>query len=198
MEWNTVAGEEIISAEAINKLGANSHCSIKKSNSPKKNVDKKKGYRCGLPFKPNRIKECKGINSKYLNFSKVAHFAKVCCQQKIVKVIEDKSIDGTVIDGKGSQNETYQLNIWKIKLSQNALKFDIPSKYDCMKPLFINNRVVKISTHASAKVLVCGMTQVRSFHKPNKLKPSTAKINPCNSIPIKVGRSALCSFTLIN
>ena len=182
----------------INKLGANSYCSIKKSDSPKKNVDKQKGYRCGLPFKPNRIKECKGINSKCLNFSKVAHFAKVCCQQKIVKVIEDKSIDGTVIDGKGSQNETYQLNIWKIKLSQNVLKLDIPSKHDCMKPLFINNRVAKISTDASAKVLVCGMTQVRSFHKPNKLKPSTAKINPCNSIPLKVGRSALCSFTLIN
>ena len=35
---------------------------------PKKNDDKKKCYKCGLPFKPNHVTECKAINSKCLNF----------------------------------------------------------------------------------------------------------------------------------
>ena len=127
------AGEERILAEAINKLGSYSYRSIKESNSQKKNDGKKKCHRFDLPYKPNNIKKCKGINSKCLNSSKVGHFAKVCCLQKF---IEDKS--STINDEKGSENETYQLNIWKIKLSQNVPKFNIPNKYYFKKHLFIN------------------------------------------------------------
>ena len=46
--------------------------------------------------------------------------------------------NSTINDEKGSENETYQLNIWKIKLSQNVPKFNIPNKYYFKKHLFIN------------------------------------------------------------
>ena len=62
---------------------------------------KKKCYRCVLPYL-NHVKECKIVNLKCLNCSKVGHFAKVCHQKKTVQVIEDKSIDGRNNDESGS------------------------------------------------------------------------------------------------
>ena len=98
--------------------------------------------------------------------SKVGHLSKVCHQQKTVKVIEDKNIDGIYSD----ENETYQLNIWKIKLSQNVPKFNILKKHDFKKHLFINNQVVNILIGVSAKFLVCGMTQAKSWGILDKSK----------------------------
>ena len=155
---SAVVGEDRISGEALNKLSSKLYRSIKKNNSPKKNDDKKKCYKCGLPFKPNHVRESNVINSKCLNCSKVVHFVKVCRQEKTIKVVEDKSMDGANSDESGSENETYQLNSWKIKLSQNVPKFNIMNKQDFKKHLFINNRVVKILIDMGAKVLDCGMT----------------------------------------
>ena len=101
-----MAGEERISGTAMNKLGSSLYCSIKENNTPEKNNDKKKCYRCGLPFQSNHVKKCKAINSKYLNCSKIGYFAKVCCQHKTLKVIEDKSMDGVINGESGSENET--------------------------------------------------------------------------------------------
>ena len=93
-----------------------------------------------------------------MNCSKVVHFVKVCCQEKTINVVEDKSMDGANSDESGTENETYQLNSWKIKLSQNVPKFNILNKQDFKKHLFINNRVVKILIDMGAKVLDCRMT----------------------------------------
>ena len=103
---SAVAGEERISVAAINKLGSYSYCSIKKNNSQKQNSNKTKCNRGGLPFKPNHL-QCKAINSKCLNCSNVDHFTKVCCQQKTIKVVEDKCMDGTNSDKGGSEDERY-------------------------------------------------------------------------------------------
>ena len=180
------AGEERISGAVINKLGSYSYHSIKKNNNPKTDNDKKRCYRCNLPFKPNHLKKCKAINSKCLNCSKIGHFAKVCHQKKTIKVVEDKSVDDADSGENGSQNETHQLNIWKIKLSQNFPKFNIPKKHDFKKHLFINNRVVKTFIDTGAKASVCGMKQAKLWGILGKLKPSTAKIHTWNSMPIKL------------
>ena len=103
---SAVAGEERISVAAINKLGSYSYCSIKKNNSQKQNSNKTKCNRGGLPFKPNHL-QCKAINSKCLNCSNVDHFTKVCCQQKTIKVVEDKCMDGKNSDKGGSEDERY-------------------------------------------------------------------------------------------
>ena len=164
-------GEERISGAATKKLSSYTHYSIKKINSPRKNDYEKKCYKCGSPFKPKHVKGRKAINSKCLNCSKVGHFAKVCRQQKTIKVIEDKSMDGE----SGGENVTYQLNIWKIKLSQNVPKFNIPKKYDFKKHLFINNRTVKILIDKGTKVLVCRMTQAKLWGILDKLKTINRK-----------------------
>ena len=67
-------------------------------------------------------------------------------------------MDGANSDESGTENVTYQLNSWKIKLLQNVPKFNILNKQDFKKHLFINNRVVKILTDMGAKVLDCRMT----------------------------------------
>ena len=85
-------------------------------------------------------------------------------------------MDDSNSDESGSENETYQLNIWKIKFSRNVPKFNIPKKHDFKKHLFINNRVVKILIDVG--VSVCRMTQAKSWGILDKLKPSTAKIHP--------------------
>ena len=118
-------------------------------------------------------------------------------KQKTIKVVEDKSVDDDNIDESGSENETYQLNIWKIKL-KDVPKFNIPKKHDFKKHLFINNRVVKILIDTGAKVSLYGITQAKSWGILDKLKPSTTKIHPYNSIPIKVRETALCSVTFKN
>ena len=46
-----------------------------------------------------------------------------------------------------------------------------------------------------AKVSACGMKQAKSWGILDKLKPSSAKIYPYNSVPIKVRGTALCSVT---
>ena len=69
------AGEEKISGRAINKIRPYSFRNLKKCNNPKKNDETKKCYRCGSPFKPNHIKDCKAINLKCLNCGKIGHFA---------------------------------------------------------------------------------------------------------------------------
>ena len=143
--------------------GSYSYHSIKKNNSPKEKDDKKKCYSCGLPFKPNHVKEYKAINSKCLNCNKVGHFARVCCQQKTIKFVKDKSMDGTNSDKRGSKKETYQLSIWKIKLSQNISKFNIPNKHNLKKYLFFNNQVVEILIDTGAKVSVCRMMKAKSW-----------------------------------
>ena len=119
---------------------------------------------------------------------KICHFAKVC-QQESVKVVDNKT-------SKESENEndTYQLNIWKIKVSQNVAKFNAPTKHDFTKHLFINNQNVKILIDTGAKVSVYGMKQAKSWDILDKLKPS-AKIHPYNSVPIKVRGTVLCSVT---
>ena len=194
MKYESAAtGEERTLGAAINKLGSYSYCSIKKNNNPKKNDYKKKCYSCALSFIPDHVKEWKAINSKCFNYSKVGHFAKVCRQQKTIKVVENKSMDDANSGESGSENEIYQSKIWKIKLSQNVPKFNIPKKHDFKKHLFINNRVVKTLIDTGAKVLVCRMTQARSWGILHKLKPSTAKIHPYYSIPIKFTGTALCS-----
>ena len=66
-------------------------------------------------------------------------------------------MDDVDSDENGSKNETNQLNIWKIKLSQNVPKFNILRKHDFKKHLFINNRAVKILIDTGAKVSVCRM-----------------------------------------
>ena len=144
--------EERISGAAVNKLDSDSSRSIKKNNIPKKNNDKKKCCSCGLPFKPNHVKERKAINSKCSNCSQVSHFPKIFHQQKTIKVIKDKCRDGANSDESGKKNEAYQLNIWKIKLSQNVPKFNVLKQYDFMKHLSISNRVVKILIDVGVKV----------------------------------------------
>lgn len=133
-----------------------------------------------------------------MSCSKVGHFAKVFCQLKTVKVVEDKSMDSTNNDESWSKNETYQLNIWKINLSQNIPKFNFLNKHDFKKYLFINNWVLKILNDTGVKVLVCGMMKARLWDSLNKLKPSTAKIHPYTSTPIKVRGTALSSITFKN
>ena len=65
-------------------------------------------------------------------------------------------MDDANSDESGSENETYQSNIWKIKLSQNVPKFNISKKHDFKKHLFINNRIVNILIDTGTKVSVCG------------------------------------------
>ena len=55
-------------------------------------------------------------------------------------------------DESGKKNEAYQLNIRKIKLSQNVPKFNVSKQYDFMKHLSISNWVVKILIDVGAKV----------------------------------------------
>ena len=107
-------------------------------------------------------------------------------------------MDDANSDESGSENETYQSNIWKIKLSQNVPKFNISKKHDFKKHLFINNRIVNILIDTGTKVSVCGMTQEKSWGILHKLKPSTAKIHPYNLILIKVRGTALSSVTFKN
>ena len=90
---------------------------------------RKKCYRCGSHFKPNHIKECKAINSNCLNGGKIGHFTKVC-QQKSVQVVGDKTSEQSE-----NENDTYQLNTWKIKVSQNVPKLNVPTKHDFTKNL---------------------------------------------------------------
>ena len=90
-----------------------------------------------------------------MNCSKFGHFAKVRRQQKTIKDIENKSMDGA------KSGETYQLNICKIKLSQNIFKFNIPKKYNFKRYLFINNRLVKVLIETGANVLVSGIMQAK-------------------------------------
>ena len=71
-----------------------------------------------------------------MNCGKIGHFATVC-QQKSVKVVDDKT-------SEESENDTYQLNISKIKVSQNVPKFNVHTKHDFTKHLSINNQIVKI------------------------------------------------------
>ena len=99
---SAAAGEEQISGGALNKISPYSFHKVKNKNNPKRNDEKKKYYRCGSPFKPNHIKDCKAINSKCLNCGKISHFAKVC-QQKNVKVIDNKTSEESE-----NENHTYQ------------------------------------------------------------------------------------------
>ena len=87
-----------------------------------------------------------------------------------------------ISDESRNENETYQLSIWKIKLSQNVPKFNILKNHDFNKHLFINNWVAQVLIETVAKVPVGGMTQVNSWGILHKLKPSTAKIHPFSSI----------------
>ena len=135
---SAAAGEERISGGVINKISPYKFSNLKRNNNSKTKDEKKKCYRCGVPFKPKHTKECKTINSKCLNCNKIGHFAKVC-QQKSVKVVDEKTSEESE-----SENDTYQLNIGKIKVSQNVPKFNVPMKHDFTKHLFINNGVVKI------------------------------------------------------
>ena len=78
-------------------------------------------------------KRMQSLKFKILNCTKIGHFAKVC-QQKSVKVIDEKTSEESE-----SENDTYQLNLWKIKVSQNVPKFNVATKHDFTKHLFINN-----------------------------------------------------------
>ena len=84
-------------------------------------------------------------------------------------------MDDANSDENGSKNETYQLNTWKIKLSQNVPKFNIPKKHDFKNHLFINNRVVKSLIDTGAKVSVCGMTPAKSWGILDKLNHQPQK-----------------------
>ena len=88
------------------------------------------------------------------------------CQQKSVKVVDNK-----MSEESENENDTYQLNIWKIQVSQNVPKFNVPTKHDFTKNVFINNRIVKILIDAGAKVPVCGVKQAKSWGILGKLKP---------------------------
>ena len=124
-----------------------------------------------------------------MNGGKIGHFVKVY-QQKSVKFVDNKMSEEIE-----NENDTCQLNIWKIKVSQNVPKFNVPTKHDFTKNLFINNRIVKILTDAGAKVPVCGVKQAKSWGILGKLKPWSAKVHPHNSVPIKVRGTTLCSVT---
>ena len=99
---SATAGEEQISGGALNKISPYLFHNVKNKINLKRNDEKKKYYRCGSPFKPNHIKDCKAINSKCLNCGKISHFAKVC-QQKNVKVIDNKTSEESE-----NENHTYQ------------------------------------------------------------------------------------------
>ena len=150
----------------------------------------------------NSIDFYKGIFSHVI--PKLVISSRSPAKQKTIKIIEDKSMDGANSGKSGSKNEAYQLNIWKIKLSQNVPKFNSPKKHDFKKHLFISNRVVKILIDWGPTVSVCGMTQTKSWGILDKLKPSTVKIHPFqfnsiyNSKPILVRRTALYSVTFKN
>ena len=124
-----------------------------------------------------------------MNCGKIGHFTKVC-RQKSVQVVDDKTSEQSE-----NENDAYQLNIWKIKVSQNVPKFNVPTKHDFTKNVFINKRIIKILIDAGAKVSVCGMKQAKSWGILDTLKPSSAKINPYNSVSVKVRGTALCSVT---
>ena len=85
-----MAGEEKLPGGAIKKLGLCSYFSIKKSNSPEKNSDKKKCFICSWSFKSSHIKQCKAINSNCLNCIRAGHFAKACSQEKTIIVLRIK------------------------------------------------------------------------------------------------------------
>ena len=85
-----VAGEEKLPGGAIKKLRLCSYFSIKKSNSPEKNSNKKKCFIRSWSFKSSRIKQCKAINSNCLNCIRAGHFAKACSQKKTIIVLRIK------------------------------------------------------------------------------------------------------------
>ena len=76
---------------------------------------------------------------------------------------------------------------------QNVPKLKVPTKQCFSKHLPINNRSVKILIDTGAKISVCGMKQSKLWGILDKSKPSSAKIHPYNSVPIKVRGTALCS-----
>ena len=80
-------------------------------------------------------------------------------------------------------------------VSQNVPKFEVSKKHDFTKHLFINNRILEILTDTVANVSICGMKQTKSWSILYELKPSSGKIHPYNSVPIKVRGTGLCSFT---
>ena len=126
---------------------------------------------------------------KCLNGGKIGHFVKVY-QQKSVKFVDNKMSEEIE-----NENDTCQLNIWKIKVSQNVPKFNVPTKHDFTKNLFINNRIVKILIDTGAKISFCETKQAKLWVILDKLKSSSAKIHPYNSVSIKVRGTALCSVT---
>ena len=193
---SAVYGKETISKTTIDRVGAYSYRNIskppidKQSNQPASHNDSpRKCYRCGDKFNTGHMKKCRAVKAKCFNCNKIGHFTDVCKQKSIQ--VTDVALDNT----EDTASETYRLNIWKIKASQNTPTFISKDSNNFQCRLIVNNNSAQLLVDTGAKVSVCGMKQASEWGILNRIIPSTIRIYPYRSDPIQIRGTALCSVS---
>ena len=180
---SAVTGEQQITHQ-VNKIGSYSYRSIDRKH--QKNTGREssnKCYRCGDAFVKGHMMNCKATNA---TCGTKGHYGAVC-KRKDVKSAEPSH------EEEHEEYKVLKLNIWRIKTSQHMLKF---SQNVCDFKVFqVNNRLIKLLIDTGAKVSVCGTKQAKTLGLLDKIRPSSARIHPYNSEPIKVRGIAICAVT---
>ena len=89
---------------------------------PSKTVEQdssRKCYRCGDRFNSSHIKKCKALKARCSNCDRVGHYMQRYVLQELRSKLQSTPND----EEETLDTETYRLNIWKIKASQNVPKF---------------------------------------------------------------------------
>ena len=187
-------GKDKMSNATVSKLGAYSYKNMTKNNNDRRSNKsspqrKNKCYRCGDDFNSKHLRFCEALKAKCEKCGRIGHLAKVC-QQKAVNATD--ATDG--FDCEDNDNETFRLNIWRIRSPQNDPEFvSARSNFRCR--LVVNNCSAKLLVDTGAKVSVCGMKQAIAWGLNDRIIPSSAKIFPYRSDPIKVKGIATCAVS---
>ena len=199
------SGAEINGENTVNKMGKYSSRNINSSKKCSTSTETAKKmivcFNCGHQISGSitkHKKQCPAKNAKCSNCGKNGHYASVCKSKKDVRTMDDEQ--QAEDKEEDDDNENYCINIFRLKKAsvKPQLRSRSKSKNDFKVDVVINNALDTVIADTGARISVCGTVQAKKWGLLSKMLPSTKRIKPYKSTPIKVYGEARCAVTFGN